>query len=692
MTRHAASSGSSRQGSNGRAMPAGGLPLLRGAMAAAFPSSSCSSPNSCRFDCAYCMNRASNDIVRTSFTTEELVSLTVSFYKRNYIEGLFLSSGIFADPDIVMERLIGGGPGPARRSRIRRLYPPEGHPRMWRRPSQDGRALRGPALGQHRAAHPPGASRPWPRTSRAGRYLAPCATSARAVPRGARRQEALPGHSILSRRRGRAPSSSSAPRMTADRSILGLAQGLYGHYGLRRVYYSAYLPGAPGWPPPPRALLPSSVSTGCTRADWLLRFYGFKAEEILEATGDNLAGGPRSQVLLGPLPIPGSSPSSSRGASQAELLRVPGALGATSARRIVECRRASRIRAEDLGRLGLVMKRARYFISLYGRRPAEIPDILDLRACLADRPAFPGTAGPGPVPEHGSRVPSLPALGPVRIRVPMSEVTWAYDGSLEALMILVATCIEEGRFPDSVSIPGECRNLFEAEPSLAVLAPRSRSFRRRGRKRSLGLSRRLYGAVLRGLDVGRGRRGRSPLGSCRLRGQGRACPGRLYEARPVPPCRFRAAGLQGNQPSRGLSRALCPPRRWTFRRMARTALYNVLPALAPCFLGRFGVAPLPGRPETGLWPAFGSHATGPVRRAGTRGPELLALSVGGGKGRGSRPLAFLFPDRGKTGPRHNPALQRQLMPVPLLEIPHRAAGLKPWQLVIGYCLPFCSLR
>ena len=183
----------------------------------------------------------------------------------------------------------------------------------------------------------------------------------------------------------------------SDRNILGLAQGLYGRYGLRRVYYSAYLPvrsdsRLPSGSPP---LLREHR---LYQADWLLRFYGFKAEEILEATGDNLASDldPKSSWALA---HPDFFPVELSRASLGELLRVPG-LGAVSARRIIECRRAARMRPEDLPRLGLVMKRARYFITLYGKRLAGIPEPSELRAFLADRPPLPG-AGTGPAPEGG---------------------------------------------------------------------------------------------------------------------------------------------------------------------------------------------------------------------------------------------------------------------------------------------------
>jgi predicted DNA-binding helix-hairpin-helix protein len=175
-----------------------------------------------------------------------------------------------------------------------------------------------------------------------------------------------------------------------DRSILGLAQGLYSRYGLRRVYYSAYLPirsdkRLPTSDPP---LLREHR---LYQADWLLRFYGFRAEEILESTGDNL---PRDldPKCAWALAHPEFFPVELSSAPKEALLRVPG-LGATSVERILRARRASRIAPEGLPRLGLVMKRAKYFISLYGRRIAAEPPPERLRLLLADREGLTDSAG-----------------------------------------------------------------------------------------------------------------------------------------------------------------------------------------------------------------------------------------------------------------------------------------------------------
>ena len=241
----------------------------------------------------------------------------------------------------------------------------------------------------------------------------------------------------------------------------------------------------------------------------------------------------------------------------------------------------------------------------------------------------------------------------------MSEVTWAYDGSLEALMILVATCIEEGRFPDSVSIPGECRNLFEAEPSLAVLAPGAGASDAAAGK-VLGLSRRLYGAVLRAWM------------------SEEAVEADLLSV--AADCAARGELALGDYTRPALSRLAASVRRVSketnhlegFARFAPLEdgrfvawlepRYNVLPALAPCFLGRFGSSPfalVDRKRDYGLR----SVATpqGPSVEP-VEGPELLALSVGEEKDEAAvlwRSYFRIVENR----TRHNPALQRQLMPV-----------------------------
>lgn len=391
-----ASSGSSRPGKGGigRTLPAGVCHSFAG-------DGRCISllkllySNVCRYDCAYCMNRVSNDIERTSFSPEELMRLTISFYKRNYIEGLFLSSGIFADPDIVMERLV----EVARKLREEAGF--SGYIHLKAIPGCGDSLLR--KAGHYADRLSANIELP---TGESLARLAPEKSGKEIL--GAMRfiGEACQEEKEDRRRFVSTPSFAPAGQSTqlivgaspdSDKTILGLAQGLYGRYGLRRVYYSAYLPVSQD-PRLPAGSPPLLREHRLYQADWLLRFYGFRAEEITGAAGDNLAVDldPKSSWALA---HPDFFPVELSTASLGELLRVPG-LGVTSAKRIVDCRRAARIRLEDLPRLGLVMKRARYFLTLYGRRVAEPLDWSGLRAFLADKP-------PLPIPEPA--LPTRPA-------------------------------------------------------------------------------------------------------------------------------------------------------------------------------------------------------------------------------------------------------------------------------------------
>ncbi|MBL8968491.1 MAG: putative DNA modification/repair radical SAM protein [Spirochaetaceae bacterium] len=370
--------------------------------------------NVCRYDCAYCLNRASNEAERCSFTAEELVRLTMSFYRRNYVEGLFLSSGVFSDPDIVMERLV----EVARLLREREGF--GGYIHLKAIPGCGEKLLRRAGLYADRLS----ANIELPTADSLAR-LAPDKSGAEIL--GAMR---FIGDSCAEERadRGRiastprfAPAGQSTQLVVGaspedDGRILGLAEGLYRRYGLRRVYYSAFVPVLPD-PRLPGGAPPLLREHRLYQADWLLRFYGFRADELLDAAG------PRLPADLDPkaawaLAHPAFFPVELSRAELPALLRVPG-LGATSARRILATRRAGRLRAEDLPRMGLVMKRAKWFLSLYGRRLAEAPDQASLRALVADRPELAGAgadpaAAPAAEAEYAMRdlEAATPGLGP----------------------------------------------------------------------------------------------------------------------------------------------------------------------------------------------------------------------------------------------------------------------------------------
>ncbi|GHU12669.1 putative DNA modification/repair radical SAM protein [Spirochaetia bacterium] len=350
--------------------------------------------NICRFDCSYCVNRASSGIARTSFTVSELVDLTCEFYRRNYIEGLFLSSGIFADPDIVMEKLI------AVAKILRTVSGYNGYIHLKIIPGSGETMIREAGLWADRLS----ANIELP-TEKSLHCLAPqksgkvifgamdeiCRTSAETEEDRRHKLKSAPVY---------APAGQSTQLIVGasgedDRTIIGLSGALYKKYGMRRVYFSAYTPVAGGpdataspvsgaaadetkslfnpFQPATLEVSPETVYAPrlllvrehrLYQADWLMRFYHFSSDEIL--AGD--------KPFLDPVIDPKTAwalrhldrfPVEVKQADYEQLLRIPG-LGAKSARRIVETRRSRPLSFDGLRRLGVVVKRARYFITLGG--------------------------------------------------------------------------------------------------------------------------------------------------------------------------------------------------------------------------------------------------------------------------------------------------------------------------------------
>jgi putative DNA modification/repair radical SAM protein len=320
--------------------------------------------NYCVYDCKYCVNRRSNDVRRTAFTPQELAELTIGFYRRNYIEGLFLSSGVLRSPDYTAERMI-------RCLRIlREEYRFNGY--------IHAKAIPGtaPELVQQLGLLADRLSVNIELPSEAGLQALAPDKDRRAIfrPMGLIRDRALENRAELARYR-HAPAFAPAGQSTqlivgatadSDRHILRLTQSLYDRYRLKRVFYSAYVPVVE------HALLPSPDTKPpllrehrLYQADWLLRFYGFRAEELLDEAH------PDFNPLLDPkchwaLLHPEQFPVEIMRADYGTLLRVPG-IGPISAKRILSARRVSHLRHEDLKKLGVVLKRAQYFVTCGGR-------------------------------------------------------------------------------------------------------------------------------------------------------------------------------------------------------------------------------------------------------------------------------------------------------------------------------------
>ncbi|MBQ7479222.1 MAG: putative DNA modification/repair radical SAM protein [Selenomonadaceae bacterium] len=321
--------------------------------------------NACAYDCAYCVNRRSNDIPRTSFTPRELADLTMQFYRRNYIEGLFLSSGVIGTPDNTCEKMI------AVLRILREEYRFRGYIHAKAIPGADPILIRQLGLLADRMS----VNIEMP-SSASLTQLAPNKTKkAILAPMGYMRQRIEENSRDLVRYR-HAPKFAPAGQSTqmiigaspeTDYHILKLSEGLYRRYGLKRVFFSAYVPVVPH-PLLPGAGTPPPLwrEHRLYQADWLLRFYGFAADELLDEEHAAL------HPYLDPkchwaLRHSGLFPLEVNRASHEELLRVPG-IGAKSAWRILQARRACPISWDALEKIGVVVKRAQYFLLCRGKK------------------------------------------------------------------------------------------------------------------------------------------------------------------------------------------------------------------------------------------------------------------------------------------------------------------------------------
>ena len=377
--------------------------------------------NQCIYDCHYCANRRSNDTVRTSFTPEEVCRLTMEFYRRNYIEGLFLSSGVLDTPDYTMELLY------QTLYRLRRVHRFNGYihvkaipgadPELIERvgfladrmsvnlelPTADGLARLAPGKTRDKILRPmrqiqTGIARQLEQEGRLesrGAWLPQKERGEIQIPGDGRHgiggkvigkgekeclQAVVPGRSIYgsfglgnisNRKNYFVPGGQSTQLIVgatpeSDYQMVAVAEALYRNFGLKRVFYSAFikvnedslLPDLPDGPPLLR-------EHRLYQADWLMRYYGFRASELLSEKHPNF------NVFLDPkcdwaLQNLGEFPVEINRAPYETLLRVPG-IGVKSAMRIVAARKQVALRFEDLKKMGVVLKRAVYFITCSGR-------------------------------------------------------------------------------------------------------------------------------------------------------------------------------------------------------------------------------------------------------------------------------------------------------------------------------------
>jgi putative DNA modification/repair radical SAM protein len=324
--------------------------------------------NVCIYDCKYCVNRVSNDIRRASFTPDELCELTIQFYRRNYIEGLFLSSAVLNSPDFTMELMV------RTMRKLRYEYRFNGYIHFKSIPGADMRLVNEAGLLADRMS----INIEFP-SSHGLRLLAPqkdpesILTPMEYVKDRIMESREL----VLYKRQERFVPAGQTTQLIvgatrdSDLQILTLTEQMYKRFKLKRVYYSAYVPvnehrDLPALNTSPPLLREHRIY----QADWLLRFYGFQAGELLDEkhASFDLHVDPKCDWALRNLD---KFPVEINSAPREMLLRVPG-IGYRMAERIVRARRVGPLSFEDLKRMRVVLKRARYFITCGGRYLGDV--------------------------------------------------------------------------------------------------------------------------------------------------------------------------------------------------------------------------------------------------------------------------------------------------------------------------------
>lgn len=327
--------------------------------------------NACAYDCLYCINRASSNVPRARFTVEEAVRLTLDFYRRNYIEGLFLSSGIIRSPDYTMEQVVRVAKS------LREDHHFRGYIHLKTIPEADDALIA--EAGKYADRLSINIEVP---TETSLKTLAP-EKDVRAIRRTMGRLRLRLDEAQESAGHDRAPRFAPAGQSTQmivgadaanDRTILETSANLYGSYRLKRVYYSAFSPIPDASRDLPPRAPPLLREHRLYQADWLMRFYGFEAGEIADPRGDGMLPLDIDPKLAWALRHRERFPLDVNTASREELLRVPG-FGVRTVERILAARRVTHLRAADLARLNVPRAKALPFIVLTDHRPA--PALLD---------------------------------------------------------------------------------------------------------------------------------------------------------------------------------------------------------------------------------------------------------------------------------------------------------------------------
>ncbi|MBA3577229.1 MAG: putative DNA modification/repair radical SAM protein [Sphingomonas sp.] len=339
--------------------------------------------NSCIFDCAYCINRKSSNVRRARFTAQEVVRLTLSFYKRNYIEGLFLSSGIIRSSNYTMEQIV-----EVARS-LREDHDFRGYIHLKTIPDADPELVRQAGLHADRVSinvelpTDAGLSKLAPEKSARGIESAIREMKSSIVEAGdsARRFKSAPRFAPA----GQSTQMIVGADAASDSDIVQRSSMLYDRYSLRRVYYSAFSPIPDASAVLPLKRPPLMREHRLYQSDWLMRFYGFKPAEVVAAADPagmlDLDIDPK---LAWALKFRESFPVDVNRAPREQLWRVPG-LGTKAVERIIASRRHRRLRLEDIARLTVSVTKMRPFIVTADWRPTMLIDRDDLRTLVAPK-------------------------------------------------------------------------------------------------------------------------------------------------------------------------------------------------------------------------------------------------------------------------------------------------------------------
>lgn len=335
--------------------------------------------NHCIFDCAYCISRNSNDIKRAAFTVNEVVQLTIQFYRRNYIEGLFLSSGIFKNADYTMERLV----RIAKKLRTEERF--NGYIHLKAIPGASDELMREAGLYADRLS----VNLELP-TEKSLKLLAPDknykAITTPMLFLKKEIEEKQEAKKIFRKAPKFAPAGQSTQLIIGatpenDHEILNTASAFYHTYRMRRVYYSGYVPVlTDNRLPSPGTLVPMMRENRLYQADWLLRFYGFRVHELftdvihdLDHEVDPKTAWALRNLHLFPLDI--------NSAPREMLLRIPG-IGQKSVAKILMARKHQRLSFDHLQHFGFAVNRARHFFSCNGNMPLKSHDPATLKSIL----------------------------------------------------------------------------------------------------------------------------------------------------------------------------------------------------------------------------------------------------------------------------------------------------------------------